>query len=68
LGSVIQGDAVPQMFVPRLLDLFRAGSFPVERLIRHYSLDEIDKAFDDIASGDVIKPVLRISPQKGGQM
>ncbi len=27
--SVIQGDAVPQRFIPKLIDLYRNGLFPL---------------------------------------
>lgn len=32
--------------------------FPVEKLTRQYGLEDINQAFDDSASSDVIKPVI----------
>jgi aryl-alcohol dehydrogenase len=57
--GVIEGDAVPQEFIPRLVDLHASGLLPLEKLIRTYDFEEIDTAFADAASGAAIKPVLR---------
>jgi len=59
--AIIQGDAVPQRFIPKLISLYRAGKFPFDRLIKFYDFTEINKAIADAKRGDTIKPVLRIS-------
>jgi aryl-alcohol dehydrogenase len=51
-------DAVPQEFLPELLELRAEGRLPLEKLIRSYDFDDIDTAFADAASGSTIKPVL----------
>jgi aryl-alcohol dehydrogenase len=58
--GVVEGHSVPQIFIPQLLDLWRSGRFPVDRLIRGYDFDQINEAGDAALAGDVIKPVLRI--------
>ncbi len=58
--SVIQGDAVPQRFIPYLIKLYQAGRFPFDRLVSFYDFSDINQAIADANSGDVIKPVLRI--------
>ena len=58
LTTIVEGDAVPQLFIPRLIELYRAGRFPFDRLIRHYPFAEIEKAFSDSAHGLTVKPVL----------
>jgi len=60
--GIIQGDAVPQVFIPQLIKLYRAGQFPFDRLIKFYDFQEINRAMADAKTGDTIKPVLRISP------
>lgn len=57
-GSM-EGDAVPQTFVPYLAQLNADGRFPFDELITEFSLDEINDAEAASASGEVIKPVLR---------
>lgn len=59
--GIVQGDAIPQLFIPKLVELYRSGRFPVDRLIRFYDLDDVNTAFADAADGDVIKPVLRLA-------
>ncbi|KAK1760288.1 geraniol dehydrogenase [Echria macrotheca] len=53
-----QGDSVPSVFIPHLIDLWRRGKFPFDRLLTYYEFDELDKAFEDVRSGKTIKPVL----------
>ena len=58
--GVIQGDSVPQEFMPVLVDHILAGRFPVDRLITYYPLTEINRAAQESTSGKTIKPVLRM--------
>jgi aryl-alcohol dehydrogenase len=58
--GVIQGDAVPQRFIPKLIDLYRAGRFPFDRLVKFYPFTAINRAIADARKGDTIKPVVRI--------
>ena len=59
--AVIQGDAVPQQFIPRLIRLWQNGRFPFDRLIRFYDFEDINRAIADAESGRTVKPVLRMS-------
>ena len=57
--GIIEGDAIPDLFIPRLIELYRQGRFPFDRLITFYPLDEINQAVDDMEAGRVVKPILR---------
>lgn len=57
--TVLQGSSVPQDFIPRLIDLWRAGQFPFDKLITHYRLEDINEGFEHSADGTTIKPVIR---------
>jgi aryl-alcohol dehydrogenase len=59
--GIIEGDAVPQHFIPELIKLYRAGKFPFDQLIKFYEFREINRAIADAKRGNTIKPVLRIS-------
>jgi aryl-alcohol dehydrogenase len=59
--GIVQGDSVPQLFVPQLIDLYRAGDFPFDRLVRFYEFEEINQAVADTRSGATVKPILRMS-------
>jgi len=54
----IEGDADPLLMVPRLLEMFSAGSLPLDRLIRTYDFAEIETAVADVEHGLAIKAVL----------
>lgn len=56
--GILEGDAVPQVFLPRLIALWRAGQFPFDKLIRTYPLSAVNEAEQDAARGVTIKPVL----------
>lgn len=56
--TIIEGDAVPQEFIPKLVHLWRQGKFPIEKLTKFYPLEQINQAFDDSASGRTIKPIV----------
>jgi len=57
--GIVEGDSVPDIFIPRLLELWRQGRFPVDRLMRRYDLDALDEAAHDAEEGRVIKAVVR---------
>ena len=56
----VQGDSEVQKFLPELIELYKAGSLPVDRLITHYDHAQVNEAVEDLLSGAAIKPVLRI--------
>lgn len=56
--TIIEGDAVPRDFIPRMIKLWQQGRFPVEKLTRTYPLEQVNEAFEASASGEVIKPIL----------
>jgi aryl-alcohol dehydrogenase len=59
--GIIEGDAVPQRFIPDLIELYLAGEFPFDRLVKFYDFGDINRAMADARRGDTIKPVLQIS-------
>ncbi|MGY9072673.1 MAG: NAD(P)-dependent alcohol dehydrogenase [Acidimicrobiales bacterium] len=56
--GIIEGDAVPQTFIPELLARHKSGDFPFDRLVTHFPFDQINEAEQASADGSVIKPVL----------
>lgn len=56
--TVIQGSSVPQIFIPKLIQLWKDGRFPMDKLMRNYSLSDINQGFEDSVNGTVIKPVI----------
>ncbi|WP_030442742.1 NAD(P)-dependent alcohol dehydrogenase [Actinoplanes subtropicus] len=58
--GVTLGDGEPETLIPQLVELHRAGRLPLEKLVRHYSLSELDAAAKDMHSGQTVKPVIRM--------
>jgi aryl-alcohol dehydrogenase len=59
--GIVQGDVVAKTFIPVLVDLYRQGRFPFDRLVRFYDFAEINQAVEDSERGVTIKPILRIA-------
>lgn len=58
IRGIVEGDSLPDRFIPQLVELWREGRFPFDRLVRFYRLDEINQAVEDVRQGHVLKPVL----------
>lgn len=58
--GILGGDAIPDLFIPKLIELYSQGRLPFDRLITFYSFDEINQAVEDMEHGRVMKPVLRL--------
>jgi len=61
LRGIVEGDAVPDVFIPRLIELYRQGRFPFDKLIRFYDLADINQALEDSERGTTVKPVIRMT-------
>jgi aryl-alcohol dehydrogenase len=57
--GIIEGDANPDVFLPKLIDLFVKGKFPIDRLVTFYPFARINDAIADALGGKVVKPILR---------
>ena len=64
--GIIEGDSVPDIFIPQLVELWRQGRFPFDKLIKKYPLSQIDAAAHASESGDVLKAVLIPDAATGG--
>ena len=60
IRGVIEGDSVPDLFIPRLVELHMQGRFPFDRLLSFYDLADINRAAEDSETGAAIKPVLHM--------
>lgn len=60
LIGIVEGDSNPKIFIPKLIDYYKQGKFPFDKLIKFYNFDDINTAFQDSGSGKVIKAVLKM--------
>jgi aryl-alcohol dehydrogenase len=61
IRGIVEGNSVPDLFIPRLIDLYAKGLFPFDRLVRFYPFAEINRAIHDSESGETVKPIVRIA-------
>ncbi len=60
LVGIVEGDSIPKLFIPKLIEYYKKGQFPFDRLIKFYDFKDINQAFADSHSGKVIKAVLKM--------
>ncbi|SNS87780.1 aryl-alcohol dehydrogenase [Noviherbaspirillum humi] len=58
--GIHQGDSVPDVFIPQLIDLYLQGRFPFDQLVSFYALEDVNQAMADMESGKAVKPILRM--------
>ena len=55
----VEGFSIPDLYIPLLVDLWRQGEFPFDRLLgKTYAHADIAQAIAGMESGEVIKPVV----------
>jgi aryl-alcohol dehydrogenase len=60
IKGLVEGDSIAEVFIPRLIELYRQGQFPFDRLITFYPFDQINQAAEDSEKGVTVKAVLRM--------
>lgn len=63
IRGIVEGDSVPQVFIPQLVQLYLQGRFPFDRLVKFYPFEQINQAAEDSANGTTLKAILRIGEQ-----
>lgn len=60
LQGIIGGSANPHVLIPQLVEYWRAGRFPFDRMIEEFPFSDFARAWTETGSGRVIKAVLRM--------
>lgn len=60
IRGVVEGGADPQLFIPELIDLYRAGKFPFDKLVQYFDFADIAIAIEQGETGKVVKPIVRM--------
>ncbi|CAK7211089.1 hypothetical protein SCUCBS95973_001012 [Sporothrix curviconia] len=58
LLGVIEGDARPAELIPQLIEMHRAGAFPVDKLCKVYPATKLQDAIRDMHAGHAYKPII----------
>ena len=56
--GIIEGDSDPDRFIPKLIEYYKKGQLPIDKLLTTYPLKDINKAVDDHHNGVCTKAVL----------
>lgn len=57
--GVTEGDSVPDIFIPQLIEFYKAGKFPIDKMMTYYKLEDINQAVEDSRSGKALKAILK---------
>ena len=58
MRSIFEGDSIPDIFIPQLIDLWQQGRFPFDKLVKYYPLSELNQAVKDSERGSVLKAIV----------
>jgi aryl-alcohol dehydrogenase len=58
IKGIIEGDSDPDVFIPQMIDLYRQGRLPFDRLITTFPFEQINEAIAAQHRGDCVKVVL----------
>ncbi|TAN62429.1 MAG: NAD(P)-dependent alcohol dehydrogenase [Magnetospirillum sp.] len=60
IRGIVEGDSTPDVFIPQLIELYRQGRFPFDKLVTFYPYDKLNQAIADAEAGRAIKPIVRM--------
>jgi aryl-alcohol dehydrogenase len=59
--GIVEGDSNPDVFIPQLIELYKRGRLPFDRIMTFYPFEQINQAAEDSENGKTLKAVLRFS-------
>lgn len=57
----IEGNSIPDIFIPQLCELHAQGRLPFDRFVKFYPFDDINRAVEDQRNGVTLKPILEVA-------
>ncbi len=58
LKGIVESDSNPDVFIPRLIEMYQAGAFPFDKIITMIPFAKINDAVAAQARGEAVKVVL----------
>ena len=58
LIGILMGSSIPEIFIPKLINLYIKGKLPFDTFVKYYKFNEINQAVEDSKKGKIIKPIL----------
>jgi aryl-alcohol dehydrogenase len=59
IKGCVEGDCIPEIFIPQLIELYKQGRFPFDKLLTFYPMDKINEAVEDTEKGKALKAILK---------
>lgn len=59
IKGIVMGHCVPDVLIPRMIELYKLGRFPFDKMLKFYSLDQINQGVEDSLKGKALKAVIR---------
>jgi aryl-alcohol dehydrogenase len=59
--GICEGDSVPDLFIPTLVELYKQGRLPFDKLVKFYPFEQINQAVADSEQGKTIKSILKFA-------
>lgn len=56
--GAVQGHSRTKEYIPQMIQWWREGKFPVEKLVKFFSFEEYEEALKVMGRGDVVKPIM----------
>ncbi|KAK3061286.1 hypothetical protein LTS18_006606, partial [Coniosporium uncinatum] len=56
--GAIEGHATPSKYVPQMIQWYREGRFPVDKLVKTFPAEEFEKAIHEMHDATTVKPVI----------
>lgn len=56
--GAIEGNSVPREYLPKLIQWYREGKFPFDKLIKLMPADEFERGLHEMHTGETVKPVI----------
>lgn len=63
LSGVVEGDSQPQKFIPEMVQYYKEGRFPFDKLTKFFAFEDINQAFAASKDASVIKPIVVVDPE-----
>jgi Zn-dependent alcohol dehydrogenase len=56
--GAIEGQVVPQKYIPQMIAWHRQGKFPFDKFMKQYPAEQFMEAIDGMHTGEIIKPII----------
>ncbi|KAK4546329.1 hypothetical protein LTR36_002006 [Oleoguttula mirabilis] len=56
--AAVEGQAYPPEFVPKMVQWYREGKFPIDKLTKFMPADDFEQALKEMHDGTTVKPIL----------